>query len=61
MVQASDIELLNQKIELNVHPTKSLKRDHAYQLCLYTLEEHKCLILTSYYVPKLKCSTHAQK
>ena len=47
MVQASDIELLSQKIELNVHPTKSLKRDHAYKLCLYTLEEHKCLILTS--------------
>ena len=36
-----------QKLKINVHPTKSLKRDHGYKLCLYTLEEHKCLILTS--------------
>ena len=36
-----------QKIKLNIHLTKSPKRDHIYKLCLYTLEEHKCLILTS--------------
>ena len=31
----------------NMHLTKSPKRDHIYKLFLYTLEEHKCLILTS--------------
>ena len=36
-----------QKLKLNIHLTKSPKRDHVYKLCLYTLEEHKCLILTS--------------
>ena len=46
--QTSDIELLGPKIETyNIHLTKSPKRDHIYNLCLYTLEEHKCLILTS--------------
>ena len=56
--QTSDIELLapklkdnndllNPKLKLNIHLTKSPKRDHIYKLCLYTLEEHKCLILTS--------------
>ena len=50
-----------QKLKLNIHLTKSPKRDHVYKLCLYTLEEDKCLILTSLCVPKLKYSTHAQK
>ena len=36
-----------QKVKLNIHLTKSPKRDHIYKLCLYTIEEHKCLILTS--------------
>ena len=35
------------KLKLNIHLTKSPKRDHFYKLCLCTLEEHKCLILTS--------------
>ena len=30
------------KLKLNIHLTKSPKRDHIYKLCLYTLEEHKC-------------------
>ena len=38
---------LAQKLKLNIHLTKSPKRAHIYKLCLYTLEEHKCLILTS--------------
>ena len=64
--QTSDIELLAPKIETtshNIHLPKSPKPDHIYKLCLYTLEEHKCVILTSLfiYVPKLKYSTHAQK
>ena len=33
-----------QKLKLNIHLTKSPDRDHIYKLCLYTLEEHKCLI-----------------
>ena len=45
--QTSDIELLSPKLKLNIHLTKSPKRDHIYKLCLYTLEEHKRLILTS--------------
>ena len=36
-----------QKLKLNIHLNKSPKRDHIYKLFLYTLEEHKCLILTS--------------
>ena len=36
------LELKTKKVH-----TKSHKRDHIYKLCLYTLEEHKCLILTS--------------
>ena len=35
------------KFKLNIHLTKSPKRDHIYKLCLYTLEEHKFSILTS--------------
>ena len=35
------------KLKLNIHLTKSPKRDHIYKLCFYSLEEHKCLILTS--------------
>ena len=58
--QTSDIELLSPKLKLNIHVTKSPKRDHIYKFCLYTLEEHKCLILTSLYVPKLKYSSHAE-
>ena len=45
--QTSDIELLSPKLKLNIHLTKSPKRDHIYKLCFYSLEEHKCLILTS--------------
>ena len=45
--QTSDIEVLGPKIELNIHLTKSPKRDHIYKLFSFTLEEHKCLILTS--------------
>ena len=47
MFQTSDIELLGPKIEINIHLTKSPNRDHIYKLCLYNLEEHKCLILIS--------------
>ena len=32
-----------QKLKLNIHLTKSPKRDHIYKLCLYTLKEPKCL------------------
>ena len=39
MFQASDIELLSPKLKLNIHLTKSPKRDHIYKLCLLTLEE----------------------
>ena len=53
--QTSDIELLNPKSTLNIHLTKSPKRDHIYKLCLYMLEEHDCLI------SKLKCSANARK
>ena len=49
MFQTSDIELLSPKIEtFNIHLTTSPKHDHICKLCLYTLGEHKCLILTSY-------------
>ena len=51
----------NNNKRLNIHLTKSPKRDHIYKLCLYTLEEYKRLILTYLYVPKLKYCTHAQK
>ena len=40
-------EILSQKLKLNIHLTKSPKRDHIYKLCLYALEEHSCLILTN--------------
>ena len=49
MFQTSFIDLLSPKIEykkLNIHLTKSPKRDHIYKLGLYMLEEHKCLTLT---------------
>ena len=32
-----------------------------YKLCLYMLEEHNCLIVTSYPVPKLRYNPQAQK
>ena len=28
-----------------IHLTKSTKHDHIYELCLYTLEEHNCLLV----------------
>ena len=31
-----------EKLKLNVHLTKSPKRDHIYKLGLYMLEEHNC-------------------
>ena len=40
--------------------TKSPKHDHIYKLHLHMLEERKCLILTSLYLPKLKNSNHDQ-
>ena len=42
--QTSDIEFLSPQSETL---SKTPKRDHIYKLCLYTLEEHNCLILTS--------------
>ena len=45
--QTSDIEPLSPKLKLNIHLTKSPKRDRIYRWCLYMLEEHNCLILTS--------------
>ena len=57
----SDTELLSSKIEINIHLIKSPKRDHIYKLRFYMPEEHNCLILTSYHVPKLKYSSHARK
>ena len=36
--------LIGTKLKLNIHLTKSPKRDNIYKLCLYTLEEHKCLV-----------------
>ena len=38
--QTSDIELLSPKLKLNIHLTKSPKRDHIYKFSLYTPEEH---------------------
>ena len=35
------------KLKFNILLTKSPKRDHIYKLCLYTLKEHKALVLTS--------------
>ena len=49
------------KLKLNIHLTKSTKRDHIYTLGLCMLEEHSCLILASLHDPKLKYSTHARK
>ena len=43
--QTSDIKLLSPKLKLNIHLTKSPKRDHIYKLFLYMLVEHNCLIL----------------
>ena len=34
------------ELKLNNNLTESPKRDHIYKLCLYILEEPKCLILT---------------
>ena len=48
-----------QKLKLNIRLTKSPKRDHVYKLFLYMIQEHICLTLTSYYVPKLKYRSHA--
>ena len=50
MFQTSDIEFLSPKTEIY---TKSTKNGRIYKLCLYALEEHNCLILTSLFVPKL--------
>ena len=47
MFQTSDIELLSPKLKLSMHVCKSFKRGHIYKFCLYMLEEHNCLILTS--------------
>ena len=41
-------------MKLNIHLTKSTKRDHIYTLGLCMLEEHSCLILASLHVLKLK-------
>ena len=45
--QTSDIEPLSPKLKLNIHLTKSPKRDHICKWCLYMVEKHNCLILTS--------------
>ena len=45
--QTSDIEPLRTKLKLNIHLTKSPKRDHIFRWCLFMLEEHNYLILTS--------------
>ena len=37
---------LSTNINFNIHLTKSPKRDHIYKMCLYMLQENKCLILT---------------
>ena len=47
MFQTSDKEPLSPKLKVNIHLTKSPKRDHIFRWCLYMLEEHNCLILTS--------------
>ena len=46
-----------QKLKLNIHFTKSSKRD-IYKLCLWMPEEHNCLIITSWHVPKLTYRAH---
>ena len=48
------------KLKLHIHFTQSPKRDNIYKLCLWMLEEHKCLILTSQLVAKLRYRAHAQ-
>ena len=40
--QTSDIELWARKFKIDIHLTKSPKRDHIYKLCLYMLVEHNC-------------------
>ena len=40
--QTSDIELQCKKLKIDIHLTKSPKRDHVYKLCLYMLEEYNC-------------------
>ena len=49
-----------QKFKLNIHFTKSSKHDNVYKFCLWMPEEHKCLILTSWHVPKLRYRAHAK-
>ena len=45
----------------HIHFTKSPKHDNIYKLCLWMLEEHSRLILTSLDVPTLRYRAHAQK
>ena len=51
---------LAQNVKLNIHLTKSPKREHISKLCFYILGEHNCLVLTYQCVPKLKYSVHAR-
>ena len=63
MFQSLDIEPKPQKLKLHiyVHFTKSTKCDNTYKLCFWILEQHSCLILTSWRVPKLRYRAHAKK
>ena len=49
------------KFKLNIHFTKSPKRDNIYKLCLWMLEQHSCIILRSLHVPMLRYRAHATK
>ena len=46
--QISDTEVLIQKFQLNIHLTKSSKRDHNFKLCLYTLKERIQSLITTF-------------
>ena len=45
-LKTRDIEPPIPKMKLIIHLTKSPKCDNIYEMCLYLLEEHNCLILT---------------
>ena len=51
---------MHQKLKLNIHFTKSFKRDNICKLCFWMPEERNCLILTSWHVRKLRYRAHAK-
>ena len=54
LARFNPIEPLSPNLKLNIHLTKSPKRDHIYKWCLYMLEEHNCLVLNILICSKAK-------